>query len=235
MNTVKKIIVYLGGLLTITIGINISKMTVMGISPVSSIPRACEQIWGFTLGTTTFIAYILLVLGQLLVLRKEFRLWNVLGLALTVIFSLMVDITGTDPKAIGHLLIDFPRPEGYPMRFVYTIASCIIIGIGVFLYLRPNWVPMPAEGLALAISQKTGIVFGNCKSGVDTGMICIAMILQIIYLGGFESFLMPSVVVREGTVIAALGVGQVVKFLAKRWAKPIEAWLHAGEEPKAAA
>ena len=42
-NIVKQIICYIGGLLIITIGINISKMSNLGISPVSSIPRATEQ------------------------------------------------------------------------------------------------------------------------------------------------------------------------------------------------
>ena len=61
-------------------------------------------------------------------------------------------------------------------------------------------------------------------------MIVIALILQLIFLGGLQSFVGEGVVVREGTIIAAIFVGQVVKFLSKRFAKSIEGWLHAGEE-----
>ena len=166
-NIVKQIICYIGGLLIITIGINISKMSNLGISPVSSIPRATEQIWGFTLGVTTFIIYVFLVLAQLIILRKNFKLRNALGILLTFVFSWMIDLTGTDPKAIGHLMLNFPRPSNYIMQFIYMVVSVIIIGIGVFLYLRPNWVPMPAEGLAGAIAQVTGKTFGDCKTIVD--------------------------------------------------------------------
>lgn len=229
-NLVKQFVCYVLGLLVITIGINISKMSNLGISPVSSIPRACEQIWGFTLGITTMIIYIFLVLAQLVILRKDFRLTNALGIVLTIVFSAMIDLTGTDPNAFGHLLLNFPRPEGYVMKFIYMVVSVVIIGTGVFLYLRPNWVPMPAEGLAGAVAQVTGKPFGDCKTIVDTSMIIVALILQLIFLGGLSSFTGEGVVVREGTVIAAVFVGQVVKILSKKFAKPLEGWLHAGEE-----
>lgn len=230
INLIKQIICYFGGLLIITIGINISKMSALGISPVSSIPRACEQIWGLTLGNTTMIIYVVLVLLQLVILRKNFKLTNALGILLTVIFGYMIDFTGTDPNAVGHLMLNFPRPEGYVMKFIYMVVSVIIIGIGVFLYLRPGWVPMPAEGLAGAIATVTGKAFGDCKTIVDTSMIVVALILQLIFLGGLGSFLGAQVVVREGTVIAAIFVGQVVKFLAQNFGAKVNGWLHKGEE-----
>lgn len=230
VNIVKQLIIYVAGLFIITLGINISKMSALGISPVSSIPRACEQIWGFTLGTTTFIVYIFLVAAQLVVLRRNFRIINALGLLLTIAFSLMVDFTGTDPDAFGHILYHFPQPEGYIMKLIYMIVSVIIIGTGAFLYLRPNWVPMPSEGLAGAISKITGLKFGNCKTLVDTGMVIIALIMQLIFLGGLSSFTGDSVVVREGTIAAAIFVGQIVKLLSKYFAEPMEHWLHAGEQ-----
>jgi len=105
------------------------------------------------------------------------------------------------------------------MRVLYLILSIIIIGIGVSAYLKPNLVPMPAEGLAQAISQKTGKAFGDCKTMVDTSLITIALLIQLIFLGGFDSFTGDTVVIREGTIISALLVGQVVKFIRGLWNK----------------
>ncbi len=213
MKTVKRLIVYVLGLLIIAVGINVSKMSGLGISPVSSIPRALEVIWGFTLGTTTILVYCVLVLAQFLVLRKRFRLVNILGIPVAIVFGWLVDLVGINPKAFGHLLYNFPRPETYPLRLVYLIASLFLIGIGVFIYLQPNLVPMPAEGLAGAIQNRTGRAFGDCKTGVDVSMIVIALVLQLIFLGGLKSFTGETVVVREGTIISAIFVGQVVKLL----------------------
>lgn len=44
MKNVKRLIVYIIGLFIIAVGINVSKMSGLGISPVSSIPRALEVI-----------------------------------------------------------------------------------------------------------------------------------------------------------------------------------------------
>lgn len=214
--TVKRIALYILGLTLIAVGVNVSKLSGLGISPASSVPRACEVAWGFTLGTTIIIVYCILVLLQLLILRKDFKWINALGVVVGVVFGYLVDLTGIDPNAPGHLMAGFPKPGSYPVRLIYLAFSILIIGVGVYLYLKPHLVPMPAEGLAAALSLKTGKNFGDCKTIVDTSMITIAILIQILFLGGFSSFLHEPVIVREGTVISALCVGQVVKFLKKR-------------------
>jgi len=219
---VKKFICYMLGLVFISIGINLSKMSGLGISPISSVPRVCELVWGFTLGTTIMIIYVFLVLLQLLLLRRNFKWRNVLGILLSVVFGTLVDFFGIDPNAVGHLMLNFPRPENYAMRFIYTVLSAGVIGLGVFLYLRPKWIPMPAEGLADAISKTFNKTFGDCKSAVDTTMITLAFLLQFIFLGGFGSFTGPQIAVREGTIILAIAVGQTVKFIAKRYGEKLD-------------
>ncbi len=216
----KRLAVYLIGLLVIALGINVSKMSGLGISPVSSIPRALEVILGkhftwVTLGNMVIVIYCVLVLLQILVLRKRFQIKNVLGVPIALIFGFMVDLVGIDSHATGHLLarINFPAPQGYIMQFIYLIVSIVLIGLGVYIYLKPSLVPMPGEGLAGAISQISGKPFGDCKTAVDVGLILTALILQLIFLGGFKSFTGDDVVVREGTIISAICVGQVVKLL----------------------
>ncbi len=210
----KKLLIYLIGLLIIALGINVSKMSGLGISPVSSIPGVLNAIWPqLTLGTMVIIVYCVLVLAQVAVLRKAFKLTNVLGVPVAIVFGWMVDLVGIDEKAFGHLLANFPRPQGYIMQLVYLVASILIIGVGVLIYLKPKLVPMPAEGLAMAISQKANKPFGNCKTTVDVSLIIIALVLQIVFLGGFGSFSAGKAVVREGTILSAICVGQVVKFL----------------------
>lgn len=220
MKWVKRIVLYLAGLGCIAIGINLSKLAGLGISPVSSVPRALEVIWGFTLGKMVILIYCALVLAQLVVLRREFKWKNLLGVAVGFVFGYIVDFFGIDPKAVGHLMlrIGIPAPTVYPVRFLYLLISILAIGFGVFLYLKPNLVPMPGEGLAQAISQKTGKAFGDCKTAVDVSLICIALLLQLLFLGGFSSFTSGTVVVREGTVLSAILVGQTVKLIRKLFA-----------------
>jgi len=215
MNMVKRLLQYLAGCLIIAIGINISKLARLGISPVSSIPRALEVSLGFTLGQMVIVVYCLLVLAQFIVLRKEFKPLNILGVLVGIVFGWMVDLVGIDPNAFGHLMAWVPAPGNYVMRLVYLLMSIVVIGLGVSIYLKPRLIPMPAEGLALAISQKSGKAFGDCKSIVDCSLIAIAFLIQLIVLGT-SSFSGDTIVVREGTIISAMLVGQVVKFINKR-------------------
>jgi len=212
-NLLKRILIYLLGCLIIAVGINVSKMSGLGISPVSSIPRALEVAWGFSLGRMVILIYCVLVLLQLMVLRKDFKPISALGVPVAIVFGWMVDLVGINPNTFGHLLYNFPRPETYIMRLVYLLASIIIIGFGVAIYLRPQLVPMPAEGLAAAISKKTGKAFGDCKSMVDISLITTALVIQLLFLGGISSLKGDAVVVREGTILSAFCVGQVVKFI----------------------
>lgn len=212
-NYIKRIFVYLIGCIFIAIGINVSKMAGLGISPVSSIPRALELVWGFSLGTMVILVYVLLVLLQIVVLRRDFKPINLLGVPVAIVFGWMVDFFGLNPDTVGHLLYNFPRPQNYGMQLIYLIASILLIAVGVTIYLMPNLIPMPAEGLAAAIAQKTGRKFGDCKTMVDVGLITVALIIQLIFLGGLSSFTGDNVVVREGTILSAICVGQVVKLL----------------------
>ena len=215
MTIVKKIAQYIGGMLLIAIGINISKLSRLGISPVSSVPRATELIWGLTLGVATVALHVILILLQFIILRKKSKPINALGVLVGIAFGWMIDLTGSDPNAFGHLLAGFPVPQSYIMRLVYMIVSVLLIGLGVFIYLKPGWVPQAAEGLSQAVAEVSGKPFGDCKTFTDTSMILIAVILQFVFLGGFSSFTGPNVVVREGTLIAGVFVGQVVKLLGK--------------------
>ena len=208
---IKKIIQYVSGLLLVAIGINVSKLAHLGISAVSSVPRAAELIWGITLGNATIALHIICILLQFLILRKRFKIINILQVLVGFVFGYMVDLTGTDPHAFGHLLIWLPVPESYLMRLLYMFISVLIIALGMYIYLKPGWVPLASEGLAKAISEAWNKPFGNCKSLVDTTLVVIALILQLLFLGGLSSFTGDKVVVREGTVIAAIFVGQVIK------------------------
>lgn len=211
MEIVKKIVQYLGGLLLVAVGINISKLTNLGISPVSSVPRAGELIWGFTLGTATIAVHMICVLLQFIILRRRFKPISILQVLVGVAFGYMVDLTGTDPGAFGHLMLGFPAPQTYVVRLLYMLVSVLLIGLGVYIYLKPGWIPMASEGLSKALAEATGKPFGNCKTFVDTSLVIIALALQLVFLGGFSSFTGDKVVVREGTVMAAVLVGQVVK------------------------
>lgn len=221
---------YFAGLFTMTIGINLSKLANLGITATTAIPRVLELTTGLTLGAASLLIYLGMILVQLLLLRRRFPVRDLLGVPLTFLFGWMVDLTGTDPNAFGHLLLALPKPQGYPQQLGYMVLSVAVSGVGIFLYLRPRWIRMPSEGLAGAISTVSGLSFGNCKSLSDTSLVAIALVLQMALLGGLSSFVGEGVVVREGTVVSALLMGQIVRLLTGLVGDRVDRWLFGGAE-----
>ena len=219
MKTVKRVSLYLLGFLILAIGINISKRAGLGISPVSSIPYACELVWGVELGKATYFVYMGLMALQIILLRKDYKVRNLLQIVPTFILGTFITYTSTD-----YLLFWLPVPGNYIMQIVYLAVSIVVIGIGVSGFLIPNIMPLPAEGLCAAIVQvsKDKIKFGNAKVGVDTGMVIVSALLSLIFLGSLKS-------VREGTILAALLVGKVVGFIMKNYKQRIVDWLNKDE------
>lgn len=212
---IKKLLLYIGGLFTLAIGINISKAAQLGISPVSAIPYAYELIWGIELGKSTLFVYAILIVLQIFLLRENYKLLQLLQIICTYILGFFITYSSAD-----YLLSWLPIPSFYFIKLIYLFISIIIIGIGVSFYLIPNFIPLPAEGFMNAIVELSNgkFKFANVKVAVDSGLVIVSAILSITFLGRLES-------VREGTVLAALLVGKVVGYIFKHYKQGIIEWI----------
>ena len=66
-----------------------------GISPVSSLPYVTSNISGMTVGETTIIINFGFVRLQAVILRKGFKIFNLLQIPVSVFFGLMIDVCGS--------------------------------------------------------------------------------------------------------------------------------------------
>lgn len=219
VKTAKRLLFYIGGLFILAIGINISKTAALGISPVSAIPYAAELIWGVELGKATLIVYVGLIALQIILLRKNYKVIQLLQIVCTYILSFFITYTSTK-----YLLFWLPIPSNYAFKLAYLFISIVVIGIGVAFYLVSEFIPLPAEGLVNAIVKVSNdkLKFGNVKIGVDVSLVTISAILSLVFLGGLQS-------VREGTVLAAILVGKVVGYILKNYKQKILNWFDKGQ------
>ena len=193
----KKVLIYCLGLFIVALGVSFSVKSDLGVSPVNSIPYVVSLKTGIEQGmcvTAIFIGFIAL---QFVISPKTFRLKNLLQIVGSTVFGYFV-------TAANQLTVGIPACSNYPMRLLYLLISMILIAIGVSLYLKPNLLPLPAEGIMQALVDRFGIKFPNAKTGVDTTMVIVAAILSFLFFGKLNG-------VREGTIIAAIGIGQIVK------------------------
>ena len=174
-----------------------------------------ELIWNIELGKATLIFYSILIAMQIILLRKDYKPIQILQIAGAFVFGIFVTYTSRD-----YLLFWLPMPSLYISKLLYLVVSIIVIGIGISLYLIPNFLSLPSEGLLNAIVEFSNgkLKFSDVKVISDSSMVAISALMSITFLGGLKS-------VREGTAIAALFIGKVVGVMFKGYKTAIIEWI----------
>ncbi|MBD5105688.1 MAG: hypothetical protein HDT41_01665 [Lachnospiraceae bacterium] len=209
---VKRIITYLIGLFVMALGVSVSKASQLGVSPVNSIPSVVSDILKIDMGICTTAVFIGFILVQLIILRKDFKPVFLLQVLCSTVFGVFV-------SASNFLVSGFlPACTSYPMQLFYIVISMILVALGILLYIQASILSLPGEGVMQAISQKTGIALSTAKMIFDWTVVIIAVVLSLACLRTLSG-------VREGTVIAAFGVGLCLKVLNHFFQKPLDRFL----------
>ena len=211
----RRVLLYLLGNFVLAFGVAVAVKSDLGITPVNSIAFAASRIFSIDHGLMTALVYCGYVLIQFAILRKEFLPISFLQIAVAWLFGLFVSLC--------NRILSFPAPEIYWVRILLMIASVVIIAIGIILYLRADLLPQPAEGLMLAIQKKTRWKLHNIKIIFDFTLVALAAALSLITVHRIVG-------IREGTLIAMLGVGRVMGFLSAPLGKRIDAVFGLGNE-----
>ena len=203
MNKLKRYVIFLIGLFVNSLGVSLITKASLGTSPISSIPYVLSLSFPFTLGNFTIFFSIFLILLQLLILRKNFKLEHVLQIPVSIVFGYFIDLT--------MLLFAWVNPQVYIMKIIYLLIGCLILGFGVYMEVLADVVMLPGESFVRAIVLTWKTNFGTTKICFDVSMSVIAAILSFVFTGRLNG-------VREGTIIAALLVGFIARVVGKKLA-----------------
>ena len=193
-----RILLYIAGLFLIALGSCISINSGLGISPVSSLPYVISLIAGLPLSGCVIAIYSLYVLLQVVILRGQFRLISLTQILFSVVFGYFMDLAAL---VIG----DFSIPT-YAGKLVMLAISMVLIALGVLIYVSMELMPMPMEGLSLAVASKSGIPFHNTKIMVDCAVVGLGVLLSFLCTGRLVG-------IREGTILTAILVGKIIAVL----------------------
>ena len=190
-------------------GVAFSVKANLGVSPISCIPYVYSLKLDFSLGELTIMMNTLFVLAQFLILRKRYTLLHLSQLAAVTVFGFCIDFA-------LYVISDF-SVSAYVWQVLVCLLSCVLIAVGVFLLVKANLTYLPGDGLAVVVSDTFKKEFGKLKVTLDSSMVIIGLASSFIFLHRLEG-------IREGTVIAALLVGSLVKFYNSKifW---LDSWL----------
>lgn len=201
-DTIRRYALFIMGLFVSASGISLITKAGLGTSPISSVPYVLSFIYPLTFGQFTFVINMIMVAGQILILKKEFRKIQFLQIPVTLLFGIFIDAT------MG-LLVSV-HPSYYALKIMLLLAGSIVLGAGIAVQIRANALILPGEGLVKAIASVTGKKFGVVKTLFDSSLVCVAIALSLYHLSGITGL-------REGTVISALTVGSISHFFIRRF------------------
>ena len=116
------------------------------------------------------------------------------------------------PLAILLLCISLSLPAMTSSTPGSGITRCLILGFGIWLQFMGQVAMLPGEAMNRAISTVTGKKYENIKILFDVLYIAAAVILGFVFLGGLKG-------VREGSIIAAVAIGNIIKIYNRLWEK----------------
>lgn len=200
MEKLKRYLIFLLGLFLSSLGVSLITRADLGTSPISSIPYVLSLSLPWTLGTFTVVFSLLLILLQLLILRRNFQLEHLLQIPISIAFGAFIDLT--------MALLDLSLPAWYPIHAALLLIGCMVLGFGVYLEVLANVAMLPGESFVRAVSTTWNTNFGNTKVAFDVSMTVIAALLSLLLSRRLDG-------VREGTILAALLVGLIARFFGR--------------------
>ncbi len=199
--TAKRYIVLLIGLYFMALSVRLSVATGWGTSPISTLPNVfAYRFPEVSFGVIMFIWNMALLVAQIIVLRKDFKLVQLMQIPLSFVFSAMLDF--------NQYLLSFFNPDGIVVKIIMLAVGCILLGLSVFITVRADVIMNSGEGIVKAIAEKSHFEFGYVKVALDVSYVVIGTILSFVFFGTLQG-------IGVGTVFLAVCTGFVVKFFTK--------------------
>lgn len=204
----KRYLLFIISLFFSALGVAFTKHGELGVSPTSSIANVISCKYTFwSLGTLLIVWNCILILGQILILRKNFQFIQLLQIPLSFLFGWFTDF--------GMWIVSYIPINSYAMRLLMVVIGVVILGFGIALSVIADVILNSGEAFVKAISDTADKNFGNVKIAFDITCVVLAILLSLIF------FHYKIVGTREGTIISALCTGMVVKAFTQRLSTPL--------------
>ena len=196
--TVKRYILFIISLFFCGVGIAFTKHAELGVSPISSLANVISIKFDFiSFGNWLIVSNLVLLLGQIILLRRNFKLIQLVQIPLSFIFGYFTDF--------GMWMIkDIPN-ENYIVRLLLVFAGIVFIGFGISLGVIADVVLNSGEAFVKALADVTKKDFGTVKIVFDVSWVLFSTVLSLLLFDG------KLLGIREGTIFSAVFVGVTVK------------------------
>ena len=195
---IKNYTLFLIGLFIASMGVALSAKAGLGTSPVASVPYSVSLVnHTLTFGWWLNMWSVLQIAVQIALLRKKCKpVEIIIQTVLAFVYGYLTNLS--------CYLIRGIEVNTYPMQFLFMLLGCVILALGIWIQFKGAVAMLPGEAMNRAISKVTGKRYENIKIFFDILYIAVSAVICLIFLGKLQG-------VREGSIIAAILVGTIIK------------------------
>lgn len=198
--------VFLVGLFIASLGVAFSTVAELGTSPVASVPYSVFLADGgntLSFGGWLNLLSVIQITVQVLILRRKSDPLEI------TIQTILAFVYGYLTNFSCWLLRDVFLVT-YGEKLLFMLLGCVILALGIWIQFKGGVAMLPGEAMNRAISQVTKKRYENVKIFFDIFYITLAAIICMVFLGKLEG-------VREGSIVAAILVGMLIKLYNRIW------------------
>lgn len=182
---------------TVALAITFMLKASVGVGPFDAATQSLSLLTGIRIGTVAMIFNLSCVLGQLIILKKDFGFTRFLQIPLSILIGILVNYFYYNLFATVEL-------NSYLISLLVFSLALVLATFSVSMVMVLNLVTFPIESLCLALTKKIPLSFAVIRQVADVLFVAVSVALT------FAFGLAPSV--REGTLIGMLLFGPLMGF-----------------------
>jgi uncharacterized membrane protein YczE len=204
MNYLKRLAVYLLGMVLLALGIVLNTKTALGVSPLVAIAYCVSELRRLTFANTAMVVYLIYFVLEAVLKGRSLRAFDFLQVPFCYFFTRCMNIFSNA----------LPTAESMPLRLGMLVLAIVCTGFGAAIMVAMHLIPNPADGLVQALGVRIGKSMGFAKNLFDAVSVCITLAIGLIAAGRVIG-------IGLGTVCAVLGTGRAVALCNHLFGKPM--------------
>lgn len=197
MKQVKRVSLLVILLVAVSMGASITLKAAIGVAAWDAMSQSVSYLSGVKIGTIGMLFNSLCVVGQILVLRRNYKWIQLLQLPLNILLGTLINFFLYD--VLGPVTID-----SYLVKLLLLLVSLVFMSIVVSAVMVLDIVTFALEGFCMAVAQVTKIEFSKIRQGMDVLSVMVVLMLTL-------SFSLP-LSLREGTIIGMIVFAPMMGF-----------------------
>lgn len=205
-----RIAVYIGGMVSVSLGIVLCAQCGLGISPISSIAFVSKEILPFSFGQLTMLFHLMNILLQMLLLQTVTDKKLLLQIPVAFIFGWLIDLIKT------MIIID---QNQLLLQLLALACSIFFTALGMVMMVKMDMVQNPPDGFVKCLAAVAEKKFGHVKIFYDVVCVVISIAMGMLFL--HRPYGMGI-----ATITSALFVGKTVIWIQKTVEKRVTARIN---------